>query len=362
MRHRLLLITCLLAVSAASAQDIPALPQSAKLALGEDWTFGKIDPARWYALRKQWGNGNHGVVPENVAVVKDESGKFVLQCEAHGDQYDGPVTGQWNKKTRVGGVLVSKQQFASGRFEVRMQIGTPESPTPSGCVAAIWTYGYRMVKVEEALCDNFTKTQPLYHPYLQEWGKGSAFYWSELDFPEYGKAGQFKTPMYNTFLNKQHDSRTCDVHGAADGRWHTYTTDWHTELVPIEGVTDAQVAEAQGFFWVQDKAIPYKLHWGNPLKRLGKDRYAVCSGKIARHWMDGKFVGENTKFVPSMTGQLNLGVWLPDWAGPAPWKAAPIRFGRIQVWQFDDPGDVKGILTEDITDNFDLEGKPVKKP
>ena len=25
----------------------------------------------------------------------------------------------------------------------------------------------------------------------------------------------------------------------------------------------------------------------------------------------------------------------------------------IRVWQFDDPGDVKGILTEDITNNFD---------
>lgn len=182
----------------------------------------------------------------------------------------------------------------------------------------------------------------------------------DYDFPEYGKAGRFTTPMFNTFLNKQHDSLTYDVHGAADGRWHAYTTEWRTELVPIEGVTDAQVGEAEGFHWVQDKAVPYARHWGNPLKQLGPNRYAVCSGKITQHWVDGKFIGENTKFVPSMTGQLNLGMWLPEWAGSAAWKTAVIRFGTIKVWQYDDPGDVKGVLTEDITNNFDAAGKAVK--
>ena len=335
------------------------MPEKAKLALHEDWASGEIDPLRWYALRKQWGAGNHGVVPENVSVVK-EGDLFVLQCEAHGDDYDGPVTGQWNKKTRVGGVLVSKQQFASGRFEVRMKIGTPEMPAPAGCVPAIWTYGYRLVKVDESLADDFICDQPLYHPFLQEWGKGNCFYWSEIDFPEYGKAGQFTTPMFNTFLNKQHDSLTYDVRGAADGLWHTYTTDWRTELTPIDDVSDAQVAEAEGFCWVQDEAVSYASYWGNPLKKLGPNRYAVCAGKVAHHWVDGVLVGENTKYVPSMTGQLNLGVWLPEWAGPAAWESARIRFGEIKVWQYDDPGDVKGILTEDIGNNFDAAGKRVK--
>ncbi len=113
----------------APTRDPPPLPEAAILALDEDWSSGAVDPARWYALRKQWGAGNHGVVPENVVVVR-EDGRSVLQCLAHGDDYGGPVTGQWGRKTRVGGVLVTKQHFASGRFEVRMKIGTPEQPRP----------------------------------------------------------------------------------------------------------------------------------------------------------------------------------------------------------------------------------------
>ena len=350
-------------LQAKQSTPIPELPDGAELALEEDWSSGKIDPDRWYALRKQWGQNNFGVVPENVAIVKDEvDGKLrnVLRCTANGDRYDGPITGQWKKKQRVGGVLVSKQHFASGRFEVVMKIGTHENPRPPGIVPAIWTYGYRMVKVAPELSDNFNAKQPLYHPYLQKWGKGMAFFWSEIDFPEFGKDGKYGEPMYNTFLNKQHHTTTFDAHGAADGRYHTYTTEWRTGLKPIENVRDSQVAAAEGFYWIQDKAVPYDQYWGAPLKKLGPDKYAVYSGLSAKHWIDGKYVGENTKFVPAMTGQLNIGVWLPKWAGAAPWKSCSVQFASIRVWQFDDPGDVKGILTEDITNNFDKGGNPLK--
>lgn len=351
-------------LSSGNCEDLPNLPESTRLALDEDWSSGMIDPTRWYRLRKQWGKGNHGVVPENVSIVETEvDGEFrqVLRCEAHGDRYEGPVTGQWKRPDRVGGVIVSKQHFASGRFEVRMRIGTPDLPRPPGIVPAIWTYGYRAVQVDPNRSDEFVSEQPLYHPFVQNYAKGLAFYWSEIDFPEYGKAGEYERPMYNTFLNKQHDSQTFDVHGAADGRWHTYTTEWRTDLIPVEGIADDQVIEAEGYFWIQDKAIPFDQYFGNPLKRLGKDRYAVYSGTSATHWIDGRFVGKNVTFVPALSAQLNLGVWLPDWAGPAPWKVATVDFASIKVWQYDDPGDVFGILTEDITDNFDKNGQPLPR-
>ena len=70
---------------------------------------------------------------------------------------------------------------------------------------------------------------------------------------------------------------------------------------------------------------------------------------------------ENKTFVPVMGGQLNLGVWLPKWAGPAPWKTAAVYFARVRVWQYGDPGDVLGILTEDITDNFGKDGQPLRR-
>ncbi|HYE99723.1 MAG TPA: hypothetical protein VEJ18_12475, partial [Planctomycetota bacterium] len=94
--------------------------------------------------------------------------------------------------------------------------------------------------------------------------------------------------------------------------------------------------------------------------KLGLDRYALYAGAKATHWIDGRKVAENDRFVPCMAAQLNLGVWLPHWAGPAAWKTSAVRFGRVRIWQFDDPGDVRGVLIHDIHDNMDREGKPLK--
>ena len=352
----------------ALALQVDPLPPKARVAFTEDWAAGSPAPDRWYVLRKKWGNGNHGVVPENVRVEKDaDSGKNALVCEAHGDLYDGAVGGLWGKKARVGGVAVTKQFFGSGRFEVAMKIGStsksdggPDDPrAPKGTVPAIWTYAYRWVEVGPKPLPDFLASSPLYNPHLKAYGIGANEYWSELDFPEFGKAGDFARAMYNTFCQDRHEPKMMDVGGAADGRWHVYTTDWRTALEPFD-VKDAQVAEAEGFFWIKDKAIKFDRYLGNPLKKLGPDRYALHRGTIARHWIDGRKVAENDLFVPCMAAQLNLGVWLPDWAGPAPWKSARIAFGPVKIWQFDDEGDVRGILTRDINDNFDLQGREKK--
>lgn len=348
-----------------NAGPLPApVPEKARLAMNEDWSGGRIDTSRWYILRKQWGQGNHGVVPQNVYVARDTVAgreQNVLVCEAHGDQYDGPVFGIGKQKTRVGGVIVSKEFFASGRFEVVMKIGStaaheggPENPAcPRGAVPAVWTYGYRLVRVDKEHLGVFVTKVPLYNPHMPAYGGGANEYWSELDFPEFGKDGDFTRGLYNTFLQNRHDPRVFDTSIAADGQYHTLTTEWRTTLQPLEGVTDAQVTEHGGYWWVQDKAIPFDRYFGNPLKRLGQDRYAVYMGEKAEHWIDGKKVGENTKYVPAMAGQLNLGVWLPAWGGPAPWKTARVSFASVKVWQYDDPGDVRGVITEDIQNSPD---------
>jgi hypothetical protein len=61
-----------------------------------------------------------------------------------------------------------------------------------------------------------------------------------------------------------------------------------------------------------------------------------------------------------MAAQLNLGVWLPDWAGPVPWETATVSFASVKVWQYGDPGDVRGVITGDIKDNFDRAGRERK--
>ncbi len=326
-----MILPVLLAILLSGADDAAPgpLPAGATLVCNETWASGKLDPERWYTPRKMWGKGNNGVVPENVRVVK-EGDRTLLVCEARGDAYDGPGVGYDGRKDRVGGVLVSKAFYASGRFEVVVRIGGPSAPKrPAGCVPAIWTYAARG---DDLL--------------------------SELDFPEFGKGGNFEKALYNAYCQTLEETAVGDVSTVLDGGFHTLTTDWRTRLDPIEGVTEGQVKEQAGYWWIQDKAVPFDRYRGNPLKRLDKDRYAVYSGALARHWVDGKKTAENTKAVPCMAAQLTLGVWLPNWAGPAAWKTASVAFASVKIWQYGDPGDVRRVLTEDLRDNFEVDGTP----
>ncbi|HYG34708.1 MAG TPA: hypothetical protein VEC99_07990 [Clostridia bacterium] len=78
---------------------------------------------------------------------------------------------------------------------------------------------------------------------------------------------------------------------------------------------------------------------------------------MVQHWIDGQKIGENTRHVPCMAAQLNIGVWLPEWAGPAPWKSASVSFASVKIWQYEDEGDVRGVLQDDISSNFDAKGR-----
>ncbi len=365
---RLAALLALLPLSLHAEEEIPPLPAGAKLVLEEDWSREQIDRERWYLPRKQWGRGNRGVTPENVRIETDTvhgRRKPVLLCEAHGDKYSGPVLGLGERGERVGGIIVSKEFFASGRFEVTMKIGQtapsdagPADPTqPRGAVPAIWTYAYRYVEGDPQRKGEFTREAPLYNPHMPAYGIAANEYWSELDFPEFGKAGEFGSAMYNTFCQNRHETRTFETPAAADGEYHTYTTEWRTKLEPLAEVRDAQVIEHAGYWWIHDREVPFELYLGNPLKRLGPDEYAVYTGASATHWLDGRRVGANERFVPSMAAQLTLGVWLPEWAGEAPWEVSRVSFAAVRVWQYGDAGDVRGILTEDLADNFDARGR-----
>lgn len=366
------LVICTLASGAAQETDLPPLPKSAGIAFEEDWSSGKVDPQRWYVPRKMWGEGNSGVSPENVRVESDTvEGKTrnVLVCQANGDLYEGPVVGYNGQRTRVGGMVVTRGFFASGRYEIVMKIGgttqldggPDDSTRPKGAVPALWTYGYRYVTVPRSGMDAFQASEPLYNPSMKAYGGGANEYWSEVDFPEFGKAGDFDKALYNTFLQNKHQSRTGDVRPMIDGKYHTLTTDWRTRLIPVEGVADSQVIEKDGFYWIQDPAVSFDRYFGNPLKRLGKDHYAVYAGQRVDHYLDGKKVAENPTFVPSMAAQLTLGVWLPGWGGPAPWKQSTTSFASVRIWQFGDEGDVRGIIKDNIDENYQADGSPLKK-
>lgn len=351
---------------------MPALPEQARQVVDEHFAGGELDKETWYVPRYHWGAGNHGVVPENVFFVEDEVGgktKPVLVCRAHGDEYDGPIVGRWGKKDRVGGVIVSHEFFYSGRFEIVMKVGSkqpyeggPADPArPKGCVPALWTYGYRWVQVPPGMKEQFVEATPMYNPHMPAYNGPQNEYWSEIDFPELGKRGDFDHGLYNTFCQNRYDWQTYEVGPIADGEYHTYTTDWRTELRELPEITDEQVVEFEGYWWVADKAVAFEKYLGNPLKRLGPDRYAVHAGVSATHWIDGRLIGRNTKHVPAMGGQMTLGVWLPEWGGPAAWRTAQVRFASIRIWQFDDPGDARGVLSGNLRDNFDKAGRDVNR-
>jgi len=123
----------------------------------DDFNGPRLDSDLWIAGLHQWGPNNNGVVPENVrvGVVEDQGKKItVLDTEAHGDFYKGAVKGVRRAKTeehleandprryerteagtRVGGLVITKQKFGPGRYEVRMK----NLPKPGGC-SCIWNY------------------------------------------------------------------------------------------------------------------------------------------------------------------------------------------------------------------------------
>src|SRR5690349_4653620 len=118
------LLALAMAVARAQEAEIPPLPDRAKLAFEEDWSSGKIDAKRWYVPRKKWGQGNHGVSPDNVRIdrdIVDGKERPVLVCQANGDLYDGSVVGYDGQRTRVGGMVVTRDFFASGRYQVVMK-------------------------------------------------------------------------------------------------------------------------------------------------------------------------------------------------------------------------------------------------
>jgi len=342
------------------------MPEGSKLVFEEDWSNGRINPDKWYALHKRWGNGNHGVVRQNVFIATDTvdgEEKNVLVCRGHGDRYDGSVAGWNGNVTRVGGVIVSKPFFASGRYEVVIKIGSaddsPGGPVdpkrPIGMVPAIWTYAYRWVGPGNSSPGSFNRSNPLYNPHMKN------EYWSEIDMPELGKGQDLETGLYNTFLNTNHQSREFSTNEVVDGNYHTFTSVWRTQLVLMDGVTDSDVVESDGFWWIQDESIPFAEYRGNPLKRIGKNRYKLYEGKEVIHFIDDRYVGRNPTHVPVMAAQLSIGVWFPAWGGASPWAESKVSIASVKVWQYDDPGDVRGVLTDDVPPNMDAKGIPLKQ-
>ena len=242
----------------------------------DDFSSGMVDPAKWYAADKNWGgdidldgkgqNYNGGVVPANL-YVRDG----VLQCEAHGSLYEGDVVGITKGGTarpdgrRVGACAVTRDYFASGRFEIRARV----APSKGVC-CTMWTFEYEEI---------YDKDDPQFQ------GTGSYYVVNhEIDIEMPGRPGSahegigYDYALCNTWVGEKGTEYTAShtklPRRQDDGAFHTYRFDWHT-------------GDAAG-------AIRPRVEF----------------------YFDGELVQINYTHVPFKAGRFWVGAWFPrGWAG-----------------------------------------------
>ena len=229
--------------------DTPNPYPSAQPELFDDFANG-IDPEHWLIADKAWGGDNGGVVPANVEVVDG-----MVRLAAHGDRYAGDVVGHGDRTTRVGATIVTRDYYASGRYEVRARV-----PQTLGAASAFWSYHY----IE-------------YHPAQPEyWTEPNRIRNSEIDweFPTARDDGtpndpvSFDNARANTWGGKfggegGNVSLRPDIGElVADGEFHTYAYEWHAggdgrDPFVAWSIDDVEVARYTGESFGQDN-VPYR--------------------------------------------------------------------------------------------------------
>ena len=100
-------------------------------ALFDDFDNG-IDPQRWLIADKAWGGDNGGVVPPTS---RSPTGSCTSAHMATTTSRD--VLGHGERTTRVGAVIVTRDYYASGRYEVHAKV-----PEVLGAASAFWSFHY----------------------------------------------------------------------------------------------------------------------------------------------------------------------------------------------------------------------------
>lgn len=250
-----------IALAGSSAQDRSVL--SGHVLFFDDFDGPALDMTKWVPGLHVWGTNNHGVVPENLSLKKlEDQGRTVtvLDTEAHGDLYRGPVKGiehvrahfetgdpqryrRVDDGTRVGGLVWTVERWGGGRYEVRMK----NLPKPGGC-SCIWNYyqgpsDYTEIDIE-----------------MPANGKAFGADWSRW-------AGLNTYYPDETQINERHQ----DLGGVQnDGNFHIYRWDW------FDGTNG-----------------PPRVDF----------------------YLDGKFLFSSTKNAPRSPAQLWVGNWPAPWSG-----------------------------------------------
>lgn len=263
----------------------------------DDFSSGRLDPAKWYAANKNWGgkvNGvdyNGGVVPQNLYVKNG-----ILQCEAHGNLYEGDVLGickDGSKRTdgkRVGACAVTRDYFASGSYEIRAKV----APVPGVC-CTMWTFEY----------EEYDEPIPGYHWYADD---EYCVINHEIDIEMPGRPG-------SAHQNIGYDYALCNTwRGEWDGE---YTTSY----------TKLPKAQDDGQFHV------YRFDWHTG------DKAGTITPRV-EFYFDGVCVQTNYTHIPTKAGRLWVGAWFPNgWAGTPDFDTSVFEVDYVSITPFHEEND-----------------------
>ena len=270
--------------------------------LFDDFLSGTLDSRIWLIARTQWGgkNVNGGVVPDNLHVKFDK-----LIINGHGDNYTGSVKGVQLTEPgkvspiahgrRTGGCLVTRDCYASGRYEVRMKV-----PQNIGVCTALWTFHYLEVGNQ-------------HEEYITNKGKGDIYTSNhEIDIELPGRPNSkavgigYDWVLFNTWVGERDREMTFGPtklpFKANDGKFHTWRIDWHTG--DPEGTTGKVIEPRVDFF------------------------------------LDGELIRTITTTVPVDAGHFWIGLWFPNkWAGEPDFDVDTLEIDWVRITPFHEPRD-----------------------
>lgn len=277
--------------------DTPDPTPRPPVALREDFDGPGLDRDKWLIADKGWGGDNGGVVPQNVSIA---DGK--LRLAANGDRYSGPVVGHGGRKTRVGAAIVTRDYYASGRFEVRARV-----PRQQGACTAFWIFHY-------------LEHQPGEPEYYEEPNRirNTEIDWEFPTAKDDGSADDqvtFDRARANSWGGKfggdgGNVSLRPDIGRlVADGQFHDYAFDWHAGGA---GVT------------------PH-VTW------------SIDGVEVARY--EGSGYGQDN--VPFRAARFWVGIWFPasgyrdlvGWAGNPDFDSTTLEIDSIRVTPFNEAND-----------------------
>lgn len=111
-----------------------------RMTIGEEFRdsfdASTLDKNRWLVSNTAWGGANGGLNSKNV-YLKTVDNRTCCVLESHGDQYTGNVQGVGEMTTRVGAGIVTRDYYASARYEVGCKI-----EDQLGVCTAFWSFSY----------------------------------------------------------------------------------------------------------------------------------------------------------------------------------------------------------------------------